>query len=148
MNCDICKKLDPHLIVILPIHQPNGNLDTLACEECALKSKAYCKKHERPHLGFFDGTTACAWCIEEMVKEKTDQAEEIRNCLRALLPEDQLEALNDAAEMSAEVAQCTESVAVLRFLASKAKRTNETVDDVVYQITESGHSSVDYILWR
>ena len=49
--------------------------------------------------------------------------------------------------MGAETMECSESIMVLRFLASKAKRTNQTVEDNIYQITESGNYMVDYILW-
>lgn len=62
-GCEICGE-DPRTLIILPIHQPNGSLITLACEECAEKSSAYCRVHHVPHQGFEDGTSACLLCIE------------------------------------------------------------------------------------
>ncbi len=146
MKCDICKKPNPELLIILPIHQADGRLDTIACEKCAKESKAYCKKHRRPHQGFIDGTTACLQCIEELVKVNKDDATSIRDRVREALPRDQVEDLNDAAEISAEVTGSSESIAVLRFIASKAMRSNQTIEEVINEITES--HSVDYILWR
>ena len=146
MKCELCGK-DPRVIVILPRRQANGKLDTLACEACAKKSGAYCKKHDRPHVGFMDGTTACIYCIEELVKANESKAVGIYSRLRDGLSSDQLEYLGDAAETSSEVMRCSASVAVLRFIASKALRTNQTIDEVIFQVTESGRYSVDYILW-
>lgn len=146
MKCDICEKPDPQMIVILPLRQADGKLDTLACEECARKSKAYCKKHLRPHQGFMDGSTACLWCIEELVQANKDSAVDIRDRLWEALPSHEVEDLNDAAEISADVTDSSESVAILRFIASKAKRSNQGIGEVIYEITES--RSVDSILWR
>jgi hypothetical protein len=56
-------------IVILPKRKPDGCLDTLSCLECARKSGIYCLRHNRPHLGFEDGSTACVLCVEEAVEE-------------------------------------------------------------------------------
>ncbi len=64
MKCEICGG-DPKLIILLPKRQPGGKLNTFTCESCAGESGMYCQKHQRPHLGFEDETTACAACIEE-----------------------------------------------------------------------------------
>jgi len=61
------------VINILPLRHPDGRLNTLACEGCAEKSGAYCLIHQRPHLGFEDGTTACKECIDEKVAAKTEE---------------------------------------------------------------------------
>jgi len=146
MNCDLCKKPDPKFLVILPLRQTDGKLDTLVCEDCAKKSKAYYQKHERPHLGFMDGSTACIYCVEELVEANKDNAIEIRDRVRATLPMDQLEELDDTAECAAEISKCSKSVAILRFIASKAMRSHQTVEKVIYQITKSGLHDVSYIL--
>lgn len=68
MRCEICGQ-DPEMIVLLPKRQPDGRLNTLACESCSKESGMYCQKHQRPHLGFEDETTACISCIEEMLEK-------------------------------------------------------------------------------
>ena len=68
MNCEKCEK-DANLLVILPLHRPDGCLNTIACLECAKKSGVYCLKHKKPHLGFDDGTTVCIYCIEAEVEQ-------------------------------------------------------------------------------
>lgn len=67
MNCEICGA-DPEVIVLLPKKQPDGRYNTLACEPCSIESGMYCQKHERPHIGFDDETTACIPCIEEILE--------------------------------------------------------------------------------
>lgn len=67
LKCEICG-CSPEIINLLPIRQADGRLDTLACNECAEKSGAFCLTHQRPHLGFEDGTTACKECIDEKVE--------------------------------------------------------------------------------
>lgn len=68
---------DPELIVLLPKRQPDGKLVTFACEDCSVKSGMYCKKHERPHIGFEDETTACMLCIEDIVRKNGERIAEI-----------------------------------------------------------------------
>jgi len=67
MRCEICRK-DPETIVLLPLKQPDGRYNTFACMECSLESGHYCGKHDRPNLGFEDGTSACIKCVEEIVE--------------------------------------------------------------------------------
>jgi len=67
--CEICGR-EPEVTVYIPLHQPNGNLNTECCLECALQSGAWCQRHDTPHtLGFYDGTHACKDCIDEEVLE-------------------------------------------------------------------------------
>lgn len=66
MHCEICGS-DAKLLLLLPLRQPDGKLETLVCERCAEKSPAYCSVHQHAHQGFFDGTTACLLCVEHVV---------------------------------------------------------------------------------
>ncbi|HEY5601309.1 MAG TPA: hypothetical protein VIK81_04470 [Patescibacteria group bacterium] len=68
-ECEICGS-DPKVINIIPKHQENGSLITLACENCALDAGMYCVNHARPHMGFEDGTSACKFCIDDDVEER------------------------------------------------------------------------------
>ncbi len=146
MKCELCKKPNPKLIVLLPLRQSNGNLDTMACEECAKKSIAYCKKHQRPHIGFIDGTTACPWCVEELVTANTDKAANIYRSLQVGLPPEQVDDLEELAELGAQVAGCSDSIAILRLVASKALRTNQKVEEVVRTVTSG--DSLNYLIWK
>ena len=146
MKCDICKKPISELIIILPLRQPDGKLDTLACEKCATKSKAYCAKHVRPHIGFIDGSTACIWCVDDLVTANKGNAVRIRDRIWAELLEDEIEDLNEAAEISAEITGCSDSVAILRFIASAAIRSGKSIEEIVREITTS--HSIASILWK
>ena len=146
MKCEICKKSIGGVIVILPIIQPDGKLDTLACEKCAHDSKAYCIKHDRPHVGFSDGSTACLWCIEEVVKVNTVNAISVSNHIKDVLPEDQVDELDEAAEAAAAVRGCTEDIAILRFIASATVRSGKkNISDKLNEVLNS--RSVKCILW-
>ncbi len=143
MNCELCQKPDPETIVMLPIPRENGSLVTMGCVECAEKSTAYCKKHAHTHLGFEDGSTACVHCVEELIQTHTAQADEIRDQLMAGLPADQKEILDEDADVSANLTGSTRSIAVLRFVAAKAQRCDESINEVVRKVGEFG---VGYIL--
>ena len=146
-KCEICGQADPRIMFILPLLRANGNLNTMACEGCAKKSSAYCLKHDCQHTGFIDGSTACLRCIQELVESKKDEAPNIRDRLRQGLAPDQAEDLDDAAGLSAELNGSSESVAILRFLASKAMRTNQTVEDIIHLIAESKKYPLNYLFW-
>lgn len=67
MECEICGETVADLAII-PIKQENGSLITLACIKCAKDKGMFCTRHNRPHIGFEDGTHACILCIEEEVE--------------------------------------------------------------------------------
>ena len=72
MRCEICTN-DPYALLILPIKQPDGKLNTIACNGCAYESEHYCHKHDKANMGFIDGTSACGTCVEEVVEEGGQQ---------------------------------------------------------------------------
>jgi ferredoxin-like protein FixX len=93
-----------------------------------------------------DGSHACLHCVEDLVKSTGEaRAVKINDKFCANLSPDEVFRLNEAAEMSADIMGCSEEVAILRFIASKAKRTNRTIDEVANEVIEK--ESVDYILW-
>jgi hypothetical protein len=147
MDCQKCGKHEPQHIMLLPVQNPGDSPGWLVCEECGRKSGAFCEKHNSIHQGFIDGTTACLRCIEEMVASRANDAEGIREKIWEFLSKPDRDVLDDAAEVAAEIMGCSESMAVLRFVASKALRTHQTVDDVAYQVTEPGRYPISYILW-
>jgi hypothetical protein len=67
MQCEICNQ-DRNTYYILPIPKPGGSYITIACEECAKKSSAYCQTHDQVHMGFNDGFTLCRQCINYAVE--------------------------------------------------------------------------------
>lgn len=66
MHCELCGK-EPQTFVLMPIRGKRGALETIGCMPCAISRGVYCEKHDRPHLGFEDGTHACVVCIEHDV---------------------------------------------------------------------------------
>lgn len=69
MKCEICGNDLYDLLVLLPKRQPDGKLVTFACVGCSIESGMYCQRHQRPHLGFDDETSACMICIDEQVEK-------------------------------------------------------------------------------
>jgi len=145
MKCEICGKDSAEVFVILAIKKPDGCLNTIACLECAEKSPAYCKKHQRPHLGFSeDNTTACALCIEEMVSEKEPEELNIfRRFQKELFPEERHRLL----EWADDSATCTgnsKGICTLRAIATKALREKKSFEEIVEKIVDE--KSVNCVL--
>lgn len=78
MECERCGK-EAKEFNILPIPQDDGKLKTITCTDCAREIGLYCSKHDSPHAGFEDGSSACLRCVEEKVAEK---GKEIVNSFR------------------------------------------------------------------
>jgi len=76
MKCEIHGG-ESNSFYLLPIHQENGSMITIACEACAKKSSAYCKTHEEIHLGFAGGYTLCVKCINEAVDARGEELGEL-----------------------------------------------------------------------
>jgi len=144
MTCEECGK-ETNRLVILPLKSANGNLNKIVCLDCAKKSPAYCKKHQSPHLGFMDGSTACVKCIEALVESEMPTAESTLNFLKANLPPKEFENLLEWADQPLVGPQET---CVLRFLATKALRSNKTVSDVLWKIVadQSVYSIVPHLV--
>ena len=146
MKCKLCGDADPDCLVILPIQQKDGSLCIMACLSCARKSDAYCKRHRMPHLGFSDKTTACPRCIELLVKKHAFQAEHIADRLTRMLPSDEDENLHEFAEIGAALSGQSQAMAILRAIASKAMRTDSSINAVVDRMIADG--SAAHVLWH
>ena len=147
MRCEICGAREFNTIVLLPIKKPDGCLNTIACLSCAEESPAYCRKHERPHLGFADDdTTACVLCIEELIIESEDKLPDIFDEFENNLPAEEYSRLKDWAEVSSDITGNYLSVCLLRALATKALRLKTTIEEIVKQVGQA--KSVDSILPR
>ncbi len=133
MRCEMCGKESDHF-VMLPIKQSDGRYNTIACFSCAQQSKVYCRKHDMPHLGFYDGTTACRICIEQLVNLKKDDASRILSEIqKSLSPEDFDNLMGWWAETS-NITRDTFEVFILRLVVMKALRSKEELEDVLQTI--------------
>jgi hypothetical protein len=144
MKCELCGNDIGEIPVSLPLKKADGSISTMACLKCAEKSPAYCKKHERPHLGFFDDTTACIYCIEEMVTENRKKEVSIANDLRQKLPPKEFMRLLEWANESSFVTGSSGETCILRAIATKAKRSSQSIKEVLEKIIET--KSIEYIL--
>lgn len=144
MNCEICGGEIGDVAVLLPALKPDGSLNAMACLDCAMESSAYCVDHQRPHVGFFDGGTACIICIEEMVRAEEDQAEAIFDRFRAGLLEEEFERLEEWADPVSSLIGCSAAVQVLRGVITKALRSGQGIEEVVVQVVAS--KSADLLL--
>lgn len=144
MKCEICGKDIGNIVVMLSLRQTDGKLDTQACFECARKSRAYCKKHEAPHMGFEDKTTACKLCIEEIVAQKRNDAGKgfaavpetarIFCLLRETLPKEEFEGLTDEATLVGQITGSAMDLTIIRFIATKALRTGQSFEAVLEKV--------------
>jgi len=138
MDCEICGKKEPESIMVLPIHKSDGALITIVCEDCGEKSSAYCVKHRRIHQGFDDGTTVCIACVEELIAQERHNARHVADAVMKHLSLEEAADLREVAEMSSSVTGDPTEVSILRFVASKAKRTKTSVEMVIDIIVSSG----------
>lgn len=136
MKCGVCGKDIGDIIMLLSIKTEGGHLDTWACLKCAENSSAYCKIHERPHLGFFDGTTACMSCINEMVLEKQLRYSNIFIRLEEHLSYEEFERLAEWAATVSSMVKDSQLNCILRALVTKAQRSNQSVEEVFDKIVE------------
>jgi len=143
-NCEICRK-STVFINILPIKRPDGSLITLACQNCTERTDAYCKKHERIHLGFGDNTTACVSCIEGRVNKDGHQIYEsfssaLQESHRRVEIQDDL---MDWASLSSLITGDPEETCVARAIVTVSERKNITVEEIIPETLDKGS---DYLL--
>ena len=134
MKCENCGKEDCEEFVVLPQKSEDKGLVNIVCVDCAEKSPAYCKKHKMPHMGFFDGSTACLTCIEETVKKKESEGFSVWEILKEELPKEELLRLIEWAEFSAFAARDIEENCMIRAVVTKALRTNKEIENVIGEI--------------
>ena len=138
-KCEICRS-PSSIINILPIRQQDGKLNTLACDKCAEKSGAFCPTHQRPHLGFEDGTTACKVCIDEKVATDT---EKITNEFFSKIKNSPhkkriLEELDNWADSVYGLTGLPYDVNVSRAVVTTAFRLKKTPEEIVDQVSKEG----------
>ena len=136
MKCGVCGKDIGDIIMLLPIKTEGGHHDTWACLKCAENSSVYCKIHEKPHLSIFDGTTACMSCINEMVLEKQPRYSNILIRLEEHLSYEEFERLAEWTATVSSMIKDSQSNCILRALATKAQRSNQSVEEVFDKIVE------------
>jgi len=145
MKCEVCGDGLADIFIMLPIKKPDGCLETIVCHSCAQKSSAYCIKHQRHHLGFSDdNTTACVVCIEEIAAGDRFREGTIFDVLKNNLPQQEFQRLLEMARFSSRITNNKAATCVLRFIATKALRTNSTIDAVLQKILND--KSVNFII--
>ena len=136
MNCEICG-CDADIYNILPISRPDGKLDTIACTPCAIKSGAFCEKHQQIHTGFKDGATACLKCIVELKEAKMKDCPRLLRILKKKLPKKEYTHLfSEAEKLSRIIMQESEDV-IMGWLATKAYISKAGIDAVVSDIIKA-----------
>ena len=138
MECDECETEKAREFVLMPYGK-------ILCSKCAKKSSAYCRKHKKPHLGFYDGTTACTDCIERLVKKNRKEAKTFWKIFEDNMPEDEMERINEwAEEISFLPIARSKEISLLRAIATRALRANQSIEDIMKEAVES--KSADLIL--
>lgn len=135
-GCEICGEQTNYLL-LLPIKQSDGKLDTQACKKCASLSSVYCQIHQEIHLGFPDNTSACPKCIEGLVSK---QGKLIGNKLLRLVDtrDNNWENFIDWVRDVQMFAKDTAAVAASRAVISYALRHRLSPERVIEMVEEQG----------
>ena len=144
MECAFCG-IHPDPVILIPIKQKDEALCCFSCYNCAVSHGVYCTKHNVAHTGFLgDDTTACLYCVEEEVQAKKGIARSLYTNIFGSLSEEELESIQDAAQMSSFITGDEDPVSVLRFIITKAHRLKVPLENVVVEIIDK--RSVSMIL--
>jgi hypothetical protein len=133
MTCEICGA-DTSREIFLPIHQQNGNPNTIACLSCAESSSGYCKQHRAAHIGFYDGTTACVLCVEQVTNSHVEIASSLIERMKSALPTDEWNTVVEIAKMNGLITRSSVQTGLIRILATKALRHKKTVEQTLDDI--------------
>jgi len=148
VRCEICQS-DPDTLLIIPMHQSNGSLCTVACEECAIKQGFYCIDHSKIHIGFNDGSHACPACVSELCRylSQLDLETRFTSRILAIIPEKQRDSVMDWGITIISHLQISWPYCLLHALACKCMR-NKSLDlptepeYIVTQIEQAGNISL------
>ena len=139
MECEFCDR-DLQTIVILniPSKKHYGSLNTFACKNCSEKTGAYCLRHEMPHLGFSDTTTACRYCIEEELEYLGEKIANNYFCeLLKYLPEAELREIYEWFEPISKSLNEPIHKSILRGIITYAKRHKKSPDEIIEEVVET-----------
>jgi len=132
--CGFCKKEAVEWIL-----NPNNKSEhAIICVDCGKIAGIYCEKHEVPHQGFEDGSTACRSCIHETFLLNMERREEVAQFISSSLPPEEFGTLKEAAEDICEIAWCDWQACLLRFVVSKAFRNRESLGVTIGKLAEEG----------
>ena len=116
----------------------------------------YCQKHQRPHLGFEDETTACISCIEEIVEkdgekiagsfaaaiERSDKASEIRRSIGEWLATTQsmIEGGVDLVDLplAMRFQRTPQALNISRAVVTYSQRIRITPEEVIERVAKEG----------
>ena len=133
MKCENCGEEDCNEFVLLPGKVGDRNSTGIACIDCAENSSAYCKEHKKPHIGFFDGSTACLTCIEGAVEKKKSEGFNVWKILKEELPKEEILRLIEWAKFSAFISRDIQKC-MIRAVVTKALRSHKEIKDVIREI--------------
>ncbi|MBX4200404.1 hypothetical protein KW790_03030 [Candidatus Parcubacteria bacterium] len=132
MKCDSCHEDIGELIVLIPLKQ-GGRLESLVCLECARKSGYYCLKHEHPHQGYSDDTSACLLCVDEMVRANLHRVRILAAVVEESAPLDMM-VLSEEKGLDF-LSEYDRDVQILRVLCEASLGKKITLDDLVRKIS-------------
>ncbi len=137
-GCEICGRTDVDVFNLLGIKQANGNLDTLACTQCAKERGWICEKHDSVHQGFEDGTHACLECIHEMARDALANSQSFLVFLREKMPQGKFDELWEKAEGYSAPLIVDAHIYLARTIAALALRRNKSFQQILEDIVSSG----------
>ncbi len=138
MHCEYCgRNLETIVILNIPSKKYIGSYNTFACIDCSKNNDAYCLRHEIPHLGFIDGTTACRLCIEEKVECLGEKVANNYFCeLLKYLPNNQLKELHERFEPVSKSLNESIEKSIFRSIITYAMRFKKSHEEVMENMIE------------
>lgn len=146
MKCEICGNDKVLTICVIPLPKPTGELNTMACQPCAVEKGMFCEKHQKVHLGFVDGTHVCLGCHKELFEAELGRAKELTcQMMMGLVGQAGLACEDYMKGLLAHRDRCFKGqnleIACLHLLTQKALRAGKTVDEVVMDIIAAGRAN-------
>lgn len=136
MHCELCGK-EPEAFVLMPIRGKYGALETIGCLDCAISRGVYCTKHERPHLGFEDGTHACVECVEGDVRANLRHATVVYTRIAREFPGSEQVEIGEYLESLSFLISSTREQNLLRPIAMLARRAGTSFDEMLERVIRS-----------
>jgi len=141
MQCEIHRGDIGKVLVLLPIQGRFGNIDTMACLECAEKSDVYCNKHHLPHGHWGMNMSRCHACALEILELTLWERREIFERVRRVAPDDLMLLAEERCPPFLTYDQKLRSL--LYFFVSSALALKTDVDQLIRRIEED--RSMDFL---
>lgn len=139
--CQVCKQeTDTFNILPFGVKPENDREVWMACDNCTEQLGYFCSRHEKPHMGFEDGTTACKGCIDAQVDTEWQQivSSFFDGVERSPKRREIIEAVHEWALTVSFVTGEPANKPIARAVVAVCQRFGKPVEDVIVETCERG----------